>query len=208
VPLWSCVWQARYEGSGKFGATPPKGARLTRSLEKAAEGDPKERVAAVNGFGALGFRQADYVTAREYFEECLAIHREMGDRQGIASSLNNLGSVARQQGDSAGARALIAESLAIKRETGDPYGNAYSLEGLAALNEAMGAPLSASRLWGAAERLFKEIGASLTNKEELPHEQQVAASRTAQKDDAAYDAACAQGRALRLEQVITYALEA
>jgi hypothetical protein len=116
-------------------------------------------------------------------------------------SLNNLGLVAHEQGDNAAARALLEESLTIYRELGDRHGIAWSLEGLA--TAALGAPLHASRLWGAAERLREEIGAPLPPNEKSRYEQQVAAARAALADDAAW----AEGRAMTLEQAIELALE-
>ncbi len=88
------------------------------------------RAKALNGAGVLAYRQGDYISARSLHEESLAIKRELGDKQGIASSLNNLGNVADDQGDYANARSLHEESLAIKRELGDKRGIASSLNNL------------------------------------------------------------------------------
>ena len=65
--------------------------------------------------------------AEEYYQESLAIRRDLGDRWGIAASLNNLGQLARQQGDLRKARSLLQESLAIRRELADRRNLAVTL---------------------------------------------------------------------------------
>ena len=65
----------------------------------------------------------------------------------------------------------------------------------------------AARLWGGAEKLREDIGAPLTLQERPRHDRQVAAARTAIGDDAAFDSAWREGRAMTLEQVVQYALE-
>src|SRR5262249_33704772 len=123
-----------------------------------------------------------------------------------ASNLGNLGLVAVEQGDYAAARALQQESLQIRREVVDREGIARSLEGLAAAEAPRGQKIPAARLWGAAERLREEIGAPLPPNERPRYEQQVAAARAALRDDAAFDAAWQEGRAMTMEEAIVYAL--
>jgi non-specific serine/threonine protein kinase len=64
-------------------------------------------------------------------EESLALRRELGDQQGIATSLHHLGLVAYSQGEYGRARALQEEALALFRELGDKRGSAASLLALA-----------------------------------------------------------------------------
>jgi tetratricopeptide (TPR) repeat protein len=68
--------------------------------------------------------------AQSLLEEALAICRELGDRQGIASALHNLGNVARPLGDLAAAQAYYQECLAIYRELGNEALAAYPWLGL------------------------------------------------------------------------------
>ena len=53
--------------------------------------------------------QGAYARARALYEECLALHRDLGDRQGMASARLGLGDIARDQGDAARARAYCEE---------------------------------------------------------------------------------------------------
>jgi tetratricopeptide (TPR) repeat protein len=157
--------------------------------------------------GNVAMHQRDFASARALHEESLAIKRELGHRQRIAGSLNSLGNLASDQGDFASAQALYQESLAIGRELVDRRGIAESLEGLAAVLAALGSSLRAARIWGATERLRKEVGAPLSPKDRPRFDRRVDASRAALKDDASFNRAWQEGCALRLEQAIELALE-
>jgi len=167
----------------------------------------RERATALNGAGQMALGQADYPAARAMHEESLAIRRELGDRDGIGATLNNLGCVAFDQGDYDAARALRQESLVIRQEVGDRRGIAYSLEGLADVVAALGNSLRAARIWGATERLREEIRSPLPPKARPEYHQRVALARAVLGDDAAFDCAWKEGRALTLEQAIDLALE-
>jgi len=110
----------------------------TRVLCKdGAEERTRERAYVLNAAGVLSYHQGDYPAAGAFYEESLAIRRELGDRSGIAGSLGNLGNVAVNQGDHPAARALQEQSLAIYRELGDRFGTANTLNnlGVVALNQ-------------------------------------------------------------------------
>jgi tetratricopeptide (TPR) repeat protein len=85
------------------------------------------RAGALMTAGELAYEQGDYGAARALNEECLAICRELGDKERIAMSLNNLGDVAYDQGDYGTARALYEECLVIFRELGHRHGMGWSL---------------------------------------------------------------------------------
>ncbi len=162
---------------------------------------------SLNNLGCIAQGQGDLPAARALFEESLTLRRELGDRWGTAGSLANLGSVAYAQGDYAAAATLHRESLAIRGELGERLGIAYSLEGLAEAVGSLGSFLLAVRIWGAAERLREEIGSPLSPRDSLGRDKSVAAARRALDDDAAFDEAWQEGRALTLEQAIELALE-
>jgi hypothetical protein len=87
----------------------------------------------------------------------------------------------------------------------DRLGTAHALEGLAAVAAARGSSLAATRIWGAAERLRKEIGRPLSPTERLRYEQRRVPARSAVGDDAAFDRAWQEGRVLSLSQAIELA---
>jgi non-specific serine/threonine protein kinase len=170
-------------------------------------GDRRGVAGLLSNLGVAAHDHGDYAAARALYEESLAIRRQLGDRLGIAISLNNMGLVAREQGEYAAALALHGEALAIRYELGDRRGIAASLSGLANVALALSEPHRAGRCWGAAERLREEIGAPLPPSERSSYDNKVAAARAASNDDAAFELAWREGRAMTLEQAIEYALK-
>ena len=89
------------------------------------------RANALWGAGELAvFGQGDYAPAGPFFEESLALWRELGEKRGIANLLNSLGVLAGNVGNQAAARARHEESLMIRREWGDQREIAVSLNNL------------------------------------------------------------------------------
>ena len=164
--------------------------------------------AALNNLGLVVLHDGDYPAARALYGESLKVFRDLGNRQAMASPLSNLGLVAYQQADYAGARALYQESLVIFWDLRDRWGIALSLEGLAYVALAQARPVQAARLWGGAKRLREEIGCPLPPSERSRYDSQLAATRAAIGDDAAFDLAWNEGGAMTLEQAIEYALGA
>lgn len=169
-------------------------------------GDRSGLARALLGLGVTARHLGDFQAAAELVAASLSIYRELGDREGTAVSLNDLGQVAAARGDHPTARALHEESLAIHRELGDRSGIAASMEGLAGIASALGEPTRAARIWGGMERLREEIGAPRVPSERHHYDRSVAAARAALGDDAAFDHAWHEGRAMMLEQAIDYAL--
>jgi predicted ATPase/class 3 adenylate cyclase len=174
---------------------------ITREL-----GNRWSLAASLMNLGNLAAELGDYRGSRTRLEESLSIFQELGDRVSIATALENLGNGAYEQGELDSARALHVESLTMRRQLGDKLGIVISLERLAAVVASLGSPLRAGRIWGMAERLWVEIGSGLEPKERSQHDQRVAAVRAAVKDDAAFDRAWQEGRAMSLEQAREYAL--
>ncbi len=181
-------------------------ALFEQSLKTQRElGDQWGIATSLNNLGNVAHDQGDPTAARTLFEESLSIKRELGDRQGISVSLGNLGLVARDQGDFASARLLLEENLVIQRELGDRRGNAESFEGFGGLALAQQQYTRATRLWGAAESLRKEIGAPIPPNEREQFDRDVTLAREALGNET-FAAVWAEGRAMTLEQAITYAL--
>jgi uncharacterized protein HemY len=84
--------------------------------------------------------------ARGYWEECLAIQREIGDRVGTSMALYTLGVLVRDQGDYGAASGCFEESPALRRELGDERGIALSLYGQGALASEHGEDRAAQSL--------------------------------------------------------------
>ena len=139
-------------------------------------------------------------------EESLQLLYDYGLYWGVGGTLSFLGRVAHRQGDDARARQLGQEGLAALQATQQWWQMAEGLETLAGA-AAKGEPQRAAVLFGAAEAV-RQSGNS--QKHELYHrsdyERDVGIAR-AQLDDATWQAAWAEGRAMTLEQAIAYALE-
>jgi tetratricopeptide (TPR) repeat protein len=170
-------------------------------------GDRWGIAASLNNLADVAHDQRDYLAARALSEESLEIYRQVGERRGIADVLGRMGLMACDQGDHRSAQAPLKESLAIFLQLGDQRGIAEALEGLAyacSLDRSAGAAL----LWGAAKRLREEIGAPLKPSDRARAERQVAEARAVCDDDAAFDLAWQEGRAMSMEQMVRYALDA
>ncbi len=92
---------------------------------------PALRAKALSAAGSLAQHQGDYERARVLSEESLAMYREFGNMQGMASALNTLGIVMYERGSYQAARALHEECLACAREAGDQHAVASALLNLA-----------------------------------------------------------------------------
>ena len=69
--------------------------------------------------GVLSEESGLYERAEQLHEQGLALHRRLGNREGIAASLTSLGALAYAVGDLERAMLLTQESLVLKRELGD-----------------------------------------------------------------------------------------
>jgi tetratricopeptide (TPR) repeat protein len=149
--------------------------------------------------------EGDYLEARSFYEESLAIRRELGDERGIGVSLHNLGFVATYRGDYRQAAAFFEESLPLFQKLGSKRGIFCSLEGLAGVAGGKGQSERAGRLIGAVEALYAAFHMRLDYVDQIQHDRNVAAVR-AQLDEATFAAVWAEGRAMTLEQAVDYAL--
>ncbi len=177
------------------------------SLALSRELGAKDIIAMVlNNLAIVSSRQRHLVVARSRYQESLAIFRELGDKRSIAVSAVNLGIVAAHQGDYLVARALLEESLAIQLELGDKGSISHALDAFGILAAEQGQAKRAARLLGAAEALREAIDAPLPPSERAGHEPDIAKVRAALGEEA-FTMAWDQGRAMRLEQAMAYAVE-
>ena len=105
-----------------------------------AEGNPALEAASLGALGVATFGRGDAVGAREFWERCLALHRQRGDRFGEAAILGNLGAAKREQGRFDAARTDFEASVALAREVGHQRSLANVLNNLGALCVVLGDP--------------------------------------------------------------------
>jgi non-specific serine/threonine protein kinase len=107
------------------------------------------RLKALTAATWLAQRQGDFERIWALGEERLAITRELGDKEGMASALNGLGMVAMSKGDKATARSFYESSLALWREVRNDLSTANVLNNLGELARL-------ERNYDQAERLYQE----------------------------------------------------
>ena len=142
-------------------------------------------------------------TARARAEESLRIHREVDDRFGATDALHVLGRIALAQGDLATAGLCFLEALINDERVGNRTGMGIVLDNLAAKASAEGRHLPAVKLAGASEAIKEAAGGHAPPPFiDLPDPRQAA---RVELGDEAVAAAWEEGRAMNLEQALSYA---
>ncbi|HZO90044.1 MAG TPA: tetratricopeptide repeat protein [Chthonomonadaceae bacterium] len=110
---------------------------LETMLQKSSRTPMALRAGALFQVGYMAGAQGDYAAARAFYEESLAIYRQLDDQQEIASVLNMLALLAHFQGDYSTALSLYEQSRIINEALGNTSGVAYVLnnQGLAAYHQ-------------------------------------------------------------------------
>lgn len=96
-------------------------------LTNPAQGRTAARARLLARAAELAYRQSDFPATTSFAEESLAIYREVGDRQGIASALIKLGNAATEKGNYVTASGFLEEALKTWRELEDKHGIARAL---------------------------------------------------------------------------------
>jgi predicted ATPase/DNA-binding CsgD family transcriptional regulator len=109
---------------------------LESAITRSAHAPTLARAKALNGAGSIATFQDEYEAAKALIKEGLALNRELGDKEGIASSLANLCGVAMLgQRDDIPVLAALEEAKELRPEIEDrrTVGNLLILEGRVAL---------------------------------------------------------------------------
>ena len=165
-------------------------------------GDPEQFATGLANLGYEHLLEGDHERATALNEEAAGLYRDRGSRGGLVYALDNLAWAALVRGDHERARALHEETLALCRELGDRLIGSESMEGLACAAAARGEAERSARLFGAAEAL----GYQQAPAERALREPYLAAARS-MLEEAAWEAAWAEGRAMTFEEAVAYALE-
>jgi tetratricopeptide (TPR) repeat protein len=99
--------------------------------------------------------------AQAYFEQSLALRRDLGEKSLVAGCLNNLGSLASDRGDYDAAWLRHQESLALRRELGDQSRIAQSLQNLGEVALRRGQYEQATLLYRESLVIFRDLGERL-----------------------------------------------
>jgi predicted ATPase/DNA-binding CsgD family transcriptional regulator len=182
-------------------------ALCEEGLSLLREADDKAGIAqALTNIGELARAQQGLPRARDAYEEALKVARENGDGLREAIVLIDLGLAAQYEGDAERARALFRQGLTLAVEIGHLVLKVDALAYLAGATGALGRLKRAARLFGAAEAFYDAYGFSL-QAGDLPEWKRSRASVCEQLDEATFNALCAEGKAMSLDEAITFSLE-
>lgn len=166
----------------------------------------------------MALLQGEHAQAAARYEQSLPVFRERGPRWSVAWTLHRLGLVAQRQGNAARAAELYREAVALAWELGEPHGIAIGLAGLARIaielddqqapagQDATSGTVRAARLLGAVAHIHESRALGIARALRIEIDRTIIDART-RLDEASFDAAWAEGRAMTLEQAITYALD-
>ncbi len=159
----------------------------------------------LNRLGDLARCEGDYGRADTLYNDSLSLFKEMGYSSQTASAWHNIAHVRLSQGEGVQAAKLFHQALNEFREMGDKKGVTDCLTGLAGVAIQFGQPGKGARLLGASEMLKQELGATWWPANHIAYKGHLSRLHE-QLDDATFNAAWAEGRAMTLEQAIEYAL--
>jgi predicted ATPase/class 3 adenylate cyclase len=156
--------------------------------------------------GAEFLLQGDHERGARLNEEATELYRRLGSKGGLQYALDNLGWAALMCGDYDRAKDLHEESLTLCKQQGDKLVASESLEGLACAAGVEGEVERAARLFGAGEALRQTVGYQHTSREQALREPYQTAARS-RMQEAAWEHAWAEGRAMTFDEAVSYALE-
>jgi predicted ATPase/class 3 adenylate cyclase len=174
--------------------------RIRREL-----GDERGIAMSLGNLAAEAMRRGDSEGAAQLCEEGLPLARGLGDKGLTAMHLGNLGVAILDQGDPERATELLAEAIAIGHELGDTYHLHGGLMNLAQAAGAAGEALREARLFGAAQGLRESAGMSLLELEAREDLERPVATARSQVEEEAWERAWEEGRAMDLDEAISYA---
>ncbi len=131
---------------------------LEQALARSEGIEATVRAKALWATATMADFQGDNDRVEALSKESLTLHRELGDRRGIAYALYQLGSVSAHRGDLAAARSLEEEALALRREVGNKQDIAWSLNSLANVVSEQGEYSRGRALFEESLAFFRELG--------------------------------------------------
>ena len=188
---------------GRLDACLPIGEQTLAALR--ASGDRPWLAYALCDVGSAIAMSGDRDRGRRLIEEGLAIHQELGNKQGAGNHFSDMGFDALNEGDVLGATVNFGQSVRLHWEGGDRWYLASPIAGLAVLAASSGRATAAARLIGASSAIRERSGAPLWPEEQARVEQAAAAARAVLGDDG-YGREFEAGRALALGDVVDEAL--
>lgn len=173
-----------------------EGLALFRQL-----GDQRAIAHSLSSLGVVAENEGASDQARQLYTEAYHLFQTLKDSWSMAIALSNLGDVAVGQRANAEARDAYRRSLRLFKEVGDRLFIsrvlAYSAGVLAADRQAE----TAARLFGAADALRRDVGATLSPNDQVRYDHDEAAARALLTPDA-WDYAWQAGQTLSIDEAI------
>jgi tetratricopeptide (TPR) repeat protein len=143
--------------------------------------------------------------AKPFWKQGLELCRREDDKFHIAWGLEGLGNVERSEGRFEQAREFYRESLKLKAVVMDKAGIFYSLAAFAQLAAAQRQFKRAASLWGSAEKLGQSLNLLMVPSREGLYTSSISETR-AQLGEEVFTVAWTDGRRMKMQQAIEYAL--
>ena len=161
------------------------------------------------GMGAVARARGDSAVALRYYQDALAIFRELDAWPEIARCQAGIGWIAMAGGDFALAAASLSEGLRLNQSCGQRLGIARGLESFAALAASREQPERAARLAGAGCQLRESLGQSPGSQSPGigPRTEKVLELVRQQLGESLAAALFAEGRELTNQDAVSYALD-
>jgi predicted ATPase/class 3 adenylate cyclase len=160
---------------------------------------------ALRWLGELSFDYGDFQAARAFQEEYLAVSQEMEDTEGMVLSLWGLGKIAFQEKHYEQARPLLGRAMIAARDLGNKTYVCNLLVDLAGVAAAQQSWERAARLLGATQ-IFDQVGDTLLWGPRRDALARITAQAREALGDVAFDANRERSPAMKLEQIVEYAL--
>jgi tetratricopeptide (TPR) repeat protein len=160
---------------------------------------------ALNIMGELSRLLGDHASAREYYEECLLIARETGEKLRIAMQYGNLGFVAYHQNQPEELERAARAGVRLFQEMGSDFGVLATLPILAGGAILTGQAARAARLMSASLKLLEDIGARHQLTDRMEFDLFIEEIRRALSEEE-YQAEWERGAAMSYEELLAFAL--
>jgi tetratricopeptide (TPR) repeat protein len=123
-------------------------------------GDLLSAGSALSYLGGVSFEQGDFASAREYYEQALAVWEALPEPPSLSCSLTRLAiaNAMTNQGDLASARQLGEERLAFHRQHAEQYSLSYALNLLGNVRFMQGDALAARSYYEESLSLRRQLG--------------------------------------------------
>jgi predicted ATPase/DNA-binding winged helix-turn-helix (wHTH) protein len=160
---------------------------------------------ALANLAAIAAQRDDPVSALAYGERAIALQRELGDQDGISVSLANIARVRLAVGDETGAGRDLHEALSIGKQLKYRMVLAHALGAAGEIAVRAGDAARATRLVGAAQQAFAELGVPVPLEEAEDHARTLARVAVTTEPDHV-DALLREGAAISFDDAVDDAL--